>query len=551
MNVTELQSRLRSLGIDLIADGDRLKVRAARGQLSPELKAAIAKHRLELLKEFGEREEKESLSSERSKLGGQPLSFFQQRLWVLHRFDPADTSYNMAVLWEEGDRYNARQVAIAIRDVVERHIILRSKIVEGEDGTLQLGIQSGDKVQIEIKELNKIDEQHAGQLAAAAIDAAVGQAFDLAIEPPVRFQVWQHGSGQISILFSAHHMAVDAWSMTLLREEIKAACARLADPSSAVSAAPAVQYWEFAASQRRDADPGKIASQIKWWEERLAGIPPLCLFPPDVPPHERVKAGATFAFSIPAELADQVRGLGRAEGATLYMVLIAAFSVVLAAHSGQTDIVLGSPMGGRERADYEAVIGPFVNLLVLRLQLSDDATFAGLLRIARDAILDSHANRDVPFELLIERLKPVRSFDHPPLFQVAVVLHSAEAYSQAPIFSGGAIHDFTLFVRDDGGSLDCTVEYRADLYTPETIKRIATHFECILRVVSGNRNVALGDISLLSEEERHCVVDTFNNTTIDIDLTPIHVQIERQSLQTPNALALRFGSAEVTYADMN
>lgn len=550
MNVTELQSRLRALGIDVVADGDRLRVSTESGALSAELQAAIREHRTELLRTYRDREQKKRPLQEQFKSREPRLSFFQERLWILHRLDPDDTSYNMAVFWPEDDRHTAAELAAAIRDVVTRYAILRSTIVE-RNGEPQIRLLSPDKVSIEIRRLSKTDELDSDNLKAAAIDAAVHRPFDLAVEPPVRFQVWEGSSGRVAIFACAHHIALDAWSIKLLGNEIHDACrGGIASSKSAPAIVP-LQYGDFAAWQRRELDENKVVKQIKWWEDRLAGSPQLCLFPPDMPPSQGTHTGATYTFAIDAERADRIRALGRAERATVYMVLIAACSIVLGVHTGQEDIVLGSPMGTRERAEFETVIGPFVNLLVLRLGLAKNAPFATLLRCARDAVLDAHAHRDVPFELLVDRLKPVRSFSHPPLFQVAVVLHNAEAYSGVPIYSGGAIHDVTWFVRDNGGPLACSIEYRSDLYTEITIARIAGHLQRVLDVVSSDSRISIGDISLLSVDERQRVLEAFNDTTVAVDPAPAYVQIERQVVRTPNAPALRFGDIELSYAELN
>ena len=243
--------------------------------------------------------------------------------------------------------------------------------------------------------------------------------------------------------------------------------------------------------------------------------------------------------------------MARTEGATVYMAMIAACSAVLNAHTGQHDIVLGSPMGTRERAEFETMIGPFVNLLVLRLGLAEDPTFAELLRSARDAVLDAHAHREVPFELLIERLKPARTFNHPPLFQVAVVLHNATAEPTEPIHSGGAMHDLTWFANDTGGQIESSIEYRSDLYSREAITRIAGHLETVFAAAVADRHVRVGDISLLSAAERRCVTETFNATAIEIERATIPVQIERQAARSPDACALRFAGAELSYAALN
>ena len=455
----------------------------------------------------------------------------------------------MVVAWLDNDRYDAAQLAAAIRDVVERHEILRSTFRD-EDDVLQIQVLPTGAVPIETHHVGDLDEAEGKRLIVAAIKAAAHRPFDLTTEPPVRFAVYDSAAGRTMILLAAHHIALDAWSIALLRNEILDACRRLSG-AAAPSPAAALQYADFAAWQRRTCDPRQIASQLTWWESRLAGSPQLCLFPPDQPPGESGTPGDVYTFSWSAELSEGIRTLARAEGATVYMAMIAACSAVLNAHTGQNDIVLGSPMGTRERAEFETMIGPFVNLLVLRLVLAEDPTFAELLRSARDAVLDAHAHREVPFELLIERLKPARTFNHPPLFQVAVVLHNATAEPTEPIHSGGAMHDLTWFANDTGGQIKSSIEYRTDLYSREAITRIAGHLETVLAAAVADRHVRVSDITLLSAAERRCVTETFNATAIEIERATIPVQIERQAARSPDACALRFAGAELSYAALN
>ena len=552
MNATELRDHLFSLGIDIVAEGGQLRVGAARGKLTENIQRAIAAHRAELLELLNNQPSPSPLDLVRvPRIDALPLSFFQERLWVLHRLEPNNIDYNMVVVWLGGATANAACLADRIRSAVRRHEILRSTFQE-IDGALRVKILPEDLTVIEIKILDELDEEEQRRLISSTIDAATRTPFDLAAEAPVRFTVYQNASGVTLVQIAAHHIALDAWSLALLRHEIIEGGDQrpsLAATAPAVHATP-FQYVDFAAWQRRNFDPKAIASQLGWWERRLAGIPQLCVFPPDKLPQSRNTGSARF-FSWSGDLLEAVRELARAEGATLYMALLAACSVVLRAHTGQSDIVLGSPMGVRERPEFEGMIGPFINLLVMRIDLADDPVFADVLQSARDAVLDAHAHRDVPFELLIERLRPARNFNHHPLFQVAVVLHNASGDAGEPIHSGGAIHDLTWFAREVEGRLENTIEFRSDLYTVEAIDRIASHLEAVLRAAISNRHRRLSEISLLTAQEQEKVNAQFNATARDVDRATFVEQFERQAVVSARSRAISFEGTELSYEALN
>jgi amino acid adenylation domain-containing protein len=243
--------------------------------------------------------------------------------------------------------------------------------------------------------------------------------------------------------------------------------------------------------------------------------------------------------------------LVREEGATLYMALLAACAALLRAHTGQGDILLGSPMGVRERPELEVMIGPFVSLVVVRLDLSDDPCFAELLRRARRALLDAHARRDVPFETLVEHLKPARSLQHSPLFQVAVVQHHTAPPAGTRVVGGGALHELTWFVAERDGELAGGLEYRSDLYDPRTIERIAQQLHRLLEAVVRDRHAPVSRLPLLDETERERLLVDFNRTQRDLDALPFAQQFERQAAATPQRVAVAFQGQTLDYAGLN
>jgi amino acid adenylation domain-containing protein len=545
LNAAQLHAHLLSLGIEVaVEEGGKLRVRAKPGVLTVDVQQAIAARRVELLELLADRP-KSSLTSFTALPRGaaHPLSLFQERLWVLHRLDPANTAYNMVTVWPSSGPADPLQQARTIREVVRRHEILRSTFRDA-GGVPEIHLLPAEAVHIETHDLGTLEEAERREQIGDAIAAATKRPFDLTREAPVRFEVYRLDSARLAVLMAAHHIAVDAWSLMLLRREIVV-------PGCAPAATEApLQYKDFAAWQRRMLDKQAAAAALQWWERNLAGIPQLCSFPADHAGSER-GSGSSLFFRWDKALSDGIRQMVREEGATTYMALLAACALVLQLHARLDDIVFGSPMGVRERSEFEAVIGPFVTLLVLRIDLTNASTFAEVLARARDAVLDAHAHGNVPFEMIVERLKPARSLTRSPIFQVAVVQHNASDEESGPIHGGGAIHDLTWFVREVEGRLEGSLEYRDDLYRRETIERIATHLEHVMRAVVEDPRRPISDISVLGAEERHAVLERFNATDIELDGAPFAQQFERQAKISSAACAARFAGEEITYEALN
>jgi amino acid adenylation domain-containing protein len=546
LNAADLHAQLMSLGVDVRAEDGRLRVNAARGILTEQMQQAVVAHKGELLALLAERAAAASNTVRRvSRDGPLPLSLFQERLWVLHRLDPDSTAYNMATVWPMAAEAAALRRAVA--EVVRRHEILRATFRDEGVGP-QLHLLPPEAVRVDLVGLDQMGESEQKVALAADLGLATATPFDLALDPPVRFTVYQLAPGRSAILVSAHHIALDAWSMALLHREI-------ADAHAAVVAGlPGgplpLQYVDYADWQRRGQSAGALASELAWWEGRLAGLPQLCAFPVDQVSAGRA-TGAVRGRRLSAEVSEGIRRLAREAGATVYMVLLAACATVLRAHARLDDIVLGSPTGVRERAEFESMLGPFVNLLVLRLDLADDPSFRELTVRARDAVLDAHAHRQVPFEMLVERLKPVRILNRSPLFQVAVVLHNAGPEQGQGISGGGAIHDLTWFVREVDGCFESALEFRSDLYAPETIDRIGAHLETVLTTAARDPGRRIRAIPLLSPREREQVIADFNATSVEVPRETFAAQFARQAALTPAACALRFEGDELSYVALD
>ncbi len=546
MNVHEILLRLTALGVVLTAEEGRLRVKAARGMLTDELKQAIATHKAEIIRRLtlGNAEAREPVAAV-PRNGWLPTSFFQERLWVLDRLEPDSTAFILSTIWHSPVPVSAQQVVEAVAAVVARREILRA-VFEEHEGVPAMRLLAPDTVCIERHDLSTLSDEEQEAALEEAARASTRRRFDLAQDPPARFAVFRLGGQRVAVVVTMHHIASDAWSMSLLLQELTAACEkRLGSP-------PIRQYADFAAWQRQSQDEQSAARELDWWQSRLAGAPPTSVFPADRQAAAGTPAtGAVHDFEWSESLSQGVRAMVRDEGCTVYMAMLAALAAVLYRQTGQDDVVLGSPMGLRERPEFEAMVGPFVNLLVLRLDLSDDPTFAELLGRARDAVLDAHEHRSVPFEKVIERLRPPRSLAHSPLFQMAVVQHNAPDTRAAPIYGGGAIHEVTWFVRDVDGRLQGSIEYRADLFSAQAVARLSEYLEAFLAAAVQDRSRRLRAMPFVSDAERHHILVRFNATAQEVEGSSVVRRFERQAASTPQAVAVRFEGQELTYRQLN
>jgi amino acid adenylation domain-containing protein len=541
LSATKLWSKLTSLGIELSATAGQLRVRARPGVVTPELQGEIARSKEALLAVLAAGPTDTSLVRV-PRNGNLPLSFFQERLWVMQRLDPESTAFNMVMMWLSSRPTTAQERLARIRAIVGRHEVLRC-VVDGEGELPTARPLAPDAVVVDVVDLSKLTERE--KLARLASDRsdAKRRPFDLAAETPVRFTIFEVGERVVTMM-AAHHIAIDAWSATLLRREIEAETEVEAD------SADLLQYADYAAWQRRMHETTDLTASLDWWAERLARIPQISAVPADRAPAEE-GIGAVLDFSWDKQLADGVRALAQANGATLYMALVAACAAVVGRHAHQDDIVLGSPTGVRELRALESMVGAFVNLLVLRLDLSDDPTFTELLLRARAAVLDAHEHRHTSFEKLVERLQPARSLNRSPIFQTAVVLHNAAQDEDLEIHGGGAIHDMTWFMRETENGISGSLEYRSDIYETETAVRVTRHFEMLLRSAVANPLLPVSSLALIASDERRALIARGQSRPTAVDLTPFPRQFERQVACTPTRCAAVFGGASVTYEELN
>ncbi|MFN8517203.1 MAG: amino acid adenylation domain-containing protein [Chloroflexia bacterium] len=497
--------------------------------------------------------------------GPAPLSFAQQRLWFVDQLNPGTAAYNLPLAYRLRGPLNAVALELALGEIVRRHDALRTTFrMEGE-GPVQIIAPTMD-VPLALIEITASDEESREGELRSLIDGLVRQPFDLARGPLLRATLLRLGAEDHALVVVLHHIVADGWSFGVFNRELAEAYEAFRDGREMTADELPIQYADFTAWQRAWLSGETLEKQLRHWKGQFAdyvaaGAAPLAL-PTDRPrPPRQTFAGAIHRFTLPADLASAVRALSQREGATPFMTLLAAYQALLHRYSGQSEVVVGTSIANRNRAETEGMIGFFVNTLALRADLADDPSFAELLRRVRETTLDAHANQDLPFEKLVEELHPERSLSQSPLFQVAFLYQNTPAtqfqlagLTAEPIDTGcvAAKFDLTLVMEETERGLTGELEYNTDLFDAATIARLHGHFETFLAGIVANPEMPVSKLPLLTEAERHQLLVEWNATDVSFgaDLC-LHTLFEAQVARTPGAVAVEYEGEYLAYSDLN
>ncbi|HEX6373983.1 MAG TPA: amino acid adenylation domain-containing protein [Longimicrobium sp.] len=490
-----------------------------------------------------------------------PLSFAQERLWFLDRLQPGSAFYNVPLALRLTGDLDAGALERALGAIVRRHEALRTTFQEHGGAPVQV-IAASFGFGLPVEDLSALaDEEREARVRSRAAEEAV-RPFDLAAGPLFRACLLRLSAGEHVLLMGMHHVVSDGWSMGVLFRELSSLYRTYRNGEESVLAPLAVQYADYAAWQRDQLRGEALERELAWWRERLAGAPAVLELPTDHPrPAVQTHGGSHERLELSAALLERLQALGRREGATLYMVLLGAFQVLLSKYSGSDDVVVGTPVAGRTRREVEELIGFFVNTLVLRTDLSGDPRFREVLGRVREVTLGAYEHQEVPFERLVEELQPERSLSHSPLFQVMFTVANADG--AGPALEGvtmQAVESATETVKFDlnlaffagARGLRAVMGYRADLFERQTVRRMLGHLERVLEQVADDADVRLSRLELLGAAERGQVVAEWNRTesTYPADAS-IHGLFQEQAARTPNACAAVYGDRSLTYGELN
>lgn len=443
--------------------------------------------------------------------GPSPLSFAQERLWFLDQLEPGSPAYNLSGAIRLTGRLDAEALERALGEIVRRHEVLRTTFAEVGGRPVQLVAES-----LEFRlPLNVLEGEDEAAREAEARGLAAEEArtpFDLSRGPLVRVRLLRLGEHEHVMLLTMHHIISDGWSLGVLVRELTALYEAFAQGRTSPLEELPIQYADFAVWQREWLTGDVLEEQLSYWKRQLAGAPALLALPTDRerPPVQTYR-GATQSMELPRELAESLAELGRRRGATLFMVLLAAFNVMLHRWAEQDDIVIGTDIANRHRAETEKLIGFFVNMLVVRTRLDPDVTFEELLERVREVMLGAYAHQDLPLEKLVEALRPERNPAYSPLFQVVFVLQNAPApplnlpdLEITPLHKQGEAvrFDLSLLMWETEGGLRGVWTYRTDLFDASTVSRLMSRFANLLRAVAAEPGARVGSLDMRSEGER-------------------------------------------------
>ncbi|HEX3532532.1 MAG TPA: amino acid adenylation domain-containing protein [Thermoanaerobaculia bacterium] len=486
--------------------------------------------------------------------GDLPLSFSQQRLWLIDQIEPGSPAYNIPQVLRLVGEIEPRLLQWIFSEIVRRHESLRTTFVSRENGPVQV-IASPEPLDLSLLDLSHLPEKERESQAQDLARAEVRRPFDLRRGPLLRLLLVRLAERNHLLLLTMHHIVADGWSIGILVREITALYMAFVEGRPSLPELP-VQYADFAAWQVSWLQGEVLENEISFWRRQLAGLPPLLELPTDRPrPTVQTFRGATRPLHLGSDSSDAVRELCRREQATPFMALLAAWALLLGRHAGQDDVVVGAPVAGRNRLEVGGLIGFFVNTLVLRSDLSGNPSFSEFLRRVRQVSLAAFAHQDLPFERIVEEVGGERNLAISPLVQVLFVLQNAPrgsltvpglALSPVDVDAGIAKFDLSLSLADTEAGLSGTLEFATDLFDPTTVDRLRDHFQTLLASAMSDPQRRLAELPLLSIGELHQILWEWNDTAADSpEDRCLHEIFSLQARRTPGALALAAGEAGV------
>lgn len=490
-----------------------------------------------------------------------PCSFAQRRLWFLHQLDPSSAAYNITAPLHISGSLNVEILRRSLNEVVQRHESLRTTFRSVHGEPVQVVARS-QTVELEIIDLGLRNAAEREKETHSLILREAQRAFDLVQGPLMRAALLRRGEQDHILLLNMHHIISDGWSLSILMREVSIIYDALTAGRPSPLPQLRIQYPDFSEWQRKWLDGGALQKQLDYWKRQLTAVPSSLDLPTDRPRTvDSTSIGAQQPVRIEAALFRPLKRLAQQHGATAYMVLLAAFQILLHRYTGQTDIAVGSPIAGRTRSETEEIIGFFVNTLVMRTDLSGDPNFIELLARVKEVTLGAYANQDVPFEKLIEVLSPVRDLSRTPLFQVMFILQNlppadmrlGSAELRALDIDGGTSKfEITLALEESGDSIRGSITYKTALFESQTIARMLAHYKELLANIARNQRQPVSLLPMLTEEESRQLLYDWNGEPKAFSGTKcVHQLFEEYAQAMPDATAVAGEDGSRTYRELN
>jgi amino acid adenylation domain-containing protein len=497
----------------------------------------------------------------RTGAGPWPLSFAQQRVWFLDQLAAGSPVYNVPIAIRMIGRLHLGALNKALSALVERHETLRTRFVSVDGTPLQIISRVG-KLELPLQDLSALPAEERERQLEERVAVCARRCFDLASDLLLDPSLIRCSEQDHTLVLNLHHICADGPSMGILHQELAAMYQAFAQGQEPSLPPLPVQYADYAQWQRNLYSPQALAKQLSYWRKQLEGAPPRLDMPSDfVRPAEQTTEGARHFFQLPEALADQLRTFSAGSGVSLFMTLLAGFEVLLHRYTGQEDIVVGTPVANRPRPELEGLIGFFLNTLALRIDVSGDPSFDELLKRVRRVALDGFGNADLPFEQLLEEIRPERDLSRSPIFQVMFTLQSVPTASfqlrdlkltSRELDTGTSKFDLFVVMQERAHKLGGYVEYNTKLFNAATIERMISHLERLLDAAVVNPGEKVSRLPILGEAERHQLVVGWNDTRAQYPSGRcVHTLFEEQAERSPERVALRCRGQELRYAELN
>ncbi|MBE9029045.1 amino acid adenylation domain-containing protein [filamentous cyanobacterium LEGE 11480] len=518
MNTLEFIKSLRQLNIQLTVEGDRLRCNAPQGVMTSALKAELTARKAEIIAVFQNTKTAESSAIQSiPRVGTLPLSFAQQRLWFLDQLEGQSANYNIPHALRLSGALNVKALERSITEIIARHEVLRTTFPTIAGEPVQV-VNAPESLILDIIDLQGLQEPELTREARRLARAAAHEPFDLGCDRPIRVKLLQMAPAVHILVVTMHHIVSDGWSMRIFSRELSVLYRDFSQGQSSSLEALPIQYADFAHWQQQWLSDTVLEQQLHYWQQQLYGLPSSLDLPTDRPrPAQQTYNGDRQILTLSPALTESLKALSQKTGATLYMLLLAAFQVLLFRQTWKTDIAVGTTIANRNRQDIENLIGFFANTLVIRTDLGGKPTFLELLDRVKQTTLDAYAHQDLPFEKLVEALKPERNLSYHPIIQIIFswqnqVRKSLELtdleVETFPLDSNVAKFDLGLNVIDRGDQLVAAFTYNTDLFEPATIERFAQQFQIILNTIVVQPEQTVTALARIKTSKKHfsCVL---------------------------------------------
>ncbi|NCR69790.1 MAG: amino acid adenylation domain-containing protein [Microcystis aeruginosa LG13-12] len=490
-----------------------------------------------------------------------PLSYAQQRLWFLDQLEPNSPFYNISLALHLTGNLQVDVLEKSLQEIIQRHESLRTNFATIEGNPVQI-IKPESNWRLTLVNGKDSPKYREEQEIKKWLEIHSHQPFDLANDSLIRATLLKLSDTEHFLLICLHHIVSDGWSMGVFIEELTTLYNAYTKGLEPLLQELPIQYADFAIWQREYLQGEIRQNQLNYWQKQLAAAPTVLHLPTDYPrPLEQSFQGDRLKCILSPELSQGLNKLSREKGVTLFMTLLTAFKVLLYRYTGQTDILVGTPIANRTRSELAGLIGFFVNTLVLRTDLAVNTSFGELLKQVRETATDAYDHQDLPFEMLVEAIQPERNMSYTPLFQVMfgldtqvlnqIDLEGIKATIQ-PLESKTAKFDLSLSIQVKEAGLTAIWEYNTDLFNQSTIEQLSGHFVNLLTGIIANPEQVISQLPLLTESESNQLLFTWNQTEIDYknDLC-LHQLFEQQVKQNPQAIAVKLENEFFTYQELN